>query len=71
MALTVQCPTCKKPVELGTEFFPFCSERCQWIDLGRWANEEYRIPVVNEAPGAEAESGDADGEAAPLGGGLE
>ncbi len=25
-------------------FRPFCSERCQMIDLGTWANEEYRVP---------------------------
>jgi uncharacterized protein len=24
---------------------PFCSERCQMIDLGRWASGEYRIVV--------------------------
>jgi endogenous inhibitor of DNA gyrase (YacG/DUF329 family) len=24
---------------------PFCSERCRLIDLGRWAEESYRIPA--------------------------
>jgi len=24
---------------------PFCSDRCQQIDLGAWANEEYNIPA--------------------------
>ena len=23
--------------------FPFCSERCRLIDLGKWASEEYVI----------------------------
>jgi endogenous inhibitor of DNA gyrase (YacG/DUF329 family) len=23
--------------------FPFCSERCRLVDLGRWLGEEYRI----------------------------
>lgn len=23
--------------------FPFCSERCQLIDLGKWASGAYRI----------------------------
>ena len=23
--------------------FPFCSNRCKAIDLGKWLNEEYRI----------------------------
>ena len=25
--------------------FPFCSKRCKSIDLGKWLNEEYRIPT--------------------------
>jgi hypothetical protein len=28
--------------------FPFCSARCKTIDLGRWLNEEYRVPVQPE-----------------------
>lgn len=42
----VACPTCNKPVPWATEnkFRPFCSERCRNIDLGAWANEEYRVP---------------------------
>ncbi|WES30878.1 DNA gyrase inhibitor YacG [Varunaivibrio sulfuroxidans] len=24
---------------------PFCSERCRMRDLGRWLNEEYRVPA--------------------------
>lgn len=45
MARTVNCPTCAKPVEWKAEnrFRPFCSERCKKIDLGAWANEEYRV----------------------------
>jgi endogenous inhibitor of DNA gyrase (YacG/DUF329 family) len=27
---------------------PFCSEVCKLIDLGKWAFEEYRIPVSEE-----------------------
>lgn len=30
---------------MGDEDFPFCSERCRLIDLGKWASEEYRIPA--------------------------
>lgn len=42
---TVECPTCKKPVVWNEEspFRPFCSKRCQLIDLGAWANEEHVI----------------------------
>ena len=39
------CPQCKKLIEysLSNKFRPFCSERCQLIDLGDWANENFRI----------------------------
>lgn len=45
MSRTVNCPSCSKPVEWKAEnnFRPFCSERCKKIDLGAWANEEYRV----------------------------
>ncbi|EAM7070233.1 DNA gyrase inhibitor YacG [Salmonella enterica] len=41
----VNCPTCGKPViwEEISPFRPFCSKRCQLIDLGEWAAEEKRI----------------------------
>ena len=43
---TVNCPTCNKPVSWGEQspYRPFCSIRCQLIDLGEWAAEEKRIP---------------------------
>ncbi|QIQ21833.1 DNA gyrase inhibitor YacG [Zophobihabitans entericus] len=46
----VNCPTCQKRVEWNEKnpFRPFCSKRCQLIDLGDWANEENKIPS-NEA----------------------
>ena len=28
----------------GSEFRPFCSERCKMIDLGDWISENHRIP---------------------------
>jgi uncharacterized protein len=45
MPLRVKCPTCRKetPWE-NNPHRPFCSERCQLIDLGAWAEERYRIP---------------------------
>jgi endogenous inhibitor of DNA gyrase (YacG/DUF329 family) len=24
--------------------FPFCSDRCRLIDLGRWIDEAYKVP---------------------------
>ena len=47
----MQCPTCKKEVALPADGapmgpFPFCSDRCKLIDLGRWLDGKYQIPVV-------------------------
>jgi uncharacterized protein len=46
----MNCPICKKSVELSPKnrFRPFCSERCQLIDLGKWASDEYRIGSDDE-----------------------
>lgn len=43
----VNCPTCQTPIEWNLEnaYRPFCSKRCQLIDLGEWANETHRIPT--------------------------
>ena len=47
-----RCPTCRQPVDWdASEFKPFCSERCQMVDLGRWANEEYRVPLAETPDG--------------------
>ncbi|MBU1426369.1 MAG: DNA gyrase inhibitor YacG [Gammaproteobacteria bacterium] len=44
-APVVNCPTCGKEHvwDTNNRFRPFCSERCKLIDLGKWANEEYRV----------------------------
>jgi len=40
----VECPRCRKMLNWeGNPFRPFCSLECKRDDLGRWANEEYRI----------------------------
>jgi uncharacterized protein len=52
----MRCPICKKPVEAPVpapkssvkSAFPFCSERCKLIDLGRWLDGKYQVPVVEE-----------------------
>lgn len=43
------CPQCKKIVVWNdaAKYRPFCSHRCQLIDLGEWANESYRVPDTN------------------------
>ena len=37
------CPICQGQTVLNHPSFPFCSERCRTIDLGRWANGDYVI----------------------------
>jgi endogenous inhibitor of DNA gyrase (YacG/DUF329 family) len=47
------CPICKKPVSKpapgadASKYSPFCSDRCKLIDLGRWIDGKYQIPVVD------------------------
>lgn len=40
------CPICRRPA--APEFSPFCSQRCADVDLGRWLNERYAIPVEED-----------------------
>jgi endogenous inhibitor of DNA gyrase (YacG/DUF329 family) len=42
---TVPCPTCRRPTVYRRDnpFRPFCGERCQQIDAGAWAAEDYRV----------------------------
>jgi endogenous inhibitor of DNA gyrase (YacG/DUF329 family) len=39
----LRCPICKKVVRSKDPEFPFCSERCRLIDLGKWASGHYVI----------------------------
>lgn len=45
----LRCPTCRALVTKDDEYFPFCSDRCRLIDLGKWASGEYRIssPILD------------------------
>jgi len=55
--MKVKCPNCGKRAEYeGNVYRPFCSERCRLVDLGKWFNEEYRIPVKEENPELKEES---------------
>jgi endogenous inhibitor of DNA gyrase (YacG/DUF329 family) len=54
---TLICPTCRRRVEYvdksDVPHRPFCSQRCQWLDLARWLNEEYRFSSPLEGCGAD------------------
>lgn len=39
----VRCPVCKKAVKSTDADFPFCSDRCRVIDLGKWSSGSYVI----------------------------
>nr|WP_025319067.1 DNA gyrase inhibitor YacG [Granulibacter bethesdensis] len=42
-----RCPICNKSGSDSTfdhSYMPFCSRRCADVDLGRWLQEDYRIP---------------------------
>jgi uncharacterized protein len=45
----LRCPTCRTLVTKEEEYFPFCSDRCRLIDLGKWASGDYRIssPILD------------------------
>jgi hypothetical protein len=48
-ALKLRCPICKKSVKSTDADFPFCSDRCRILDLGKWASGGYVIsaPVTD------------------------
>jgi endogenous inhibitor of DNA gyrase (YacG/DUF329 family) len=40
-----RCPVCEQMFRRKTsESMPFCSLRCQQIDLGRWLDERHSVP---------------------------
>jgi endogenous inhibitor of DNA gyrase (YacG/DUF329 family) len=49
--VSTTCPVCSKTLkntEEAKKDRPFCSARCKQVDLGRWLNEEYRVPVEDD-----------------------
>ena len=54
---SLRCPTCRKLVLQSDPEFPFCSDRCRLIDLGKWASDGY---VISTPIDRGDESGEAD-----------
>jgi len=57
-----RCPVCRQAAaERGANrAFPFCSERCRLLDLGKWFDGRYRIagpPEDGAEPIPEADEG--------------
>jgi len=38
-----KCPSCEQ-IAIH-KYKPFCSSRCSQLDLSKWLNEVYRVPV--------------------------
>ena len=47
---SLRCPTCRTLVLRTNENFPFCSDRCRLIDLGKWASGAYVISTKINDP---------------------
>ncbi len=61
--LSLRCPICKQPVKAADAEFPFCSEHCRTIDLGRWASGAYVISSpVRDTSDSESEPNPQDEE---------
>jgi endogenous inhibitor of DNA gyrase (YacG/DUF329 family) len=49
-----RCPICGKTYSIAAiddlPSFPFCSDRCRLIDLGRWVDGAYALPANPETP---------------------
>ncbi len=55
----IVCSVCQRRFNTEeTEAMPFCSHRCRLVDLGRWLDEEYGLPVDPEADGESDPSGE-------------
>ena len=60
----VKCPQCGHFAFYSktNPFRPFCSERCRLLDLGQWANEDFRIPISSQSVTISTESIDLESE---------
>ena len=54
MSKRLRCPTCRTLVLRTAAEFPFCSERCRLLDLGKWASGKYVISSPITEPEAAA-----------------
>jgi len=53
------CPVCDATVDLAaTPTAPFCSDRCRLVDLGRWLDEGYSVPLPRGSSGDDEEPAD-------------
>jgi hypothetical protein len=44
-----RCPVCEQPFDIQhSPAMPFCSPRCRDVDLRRWLDERYSMPIERE-----------------------
>jgi uncharacterized protein len=67
VATSSRCPICSRPSASRQEnrSFPFCSDRCRLLDLGKWFGGEYRVagPLAGDGGAEPSGADDADGDA--------
>jgi endogenous inhibitor of DNA gyrase (YacG/DUF329 family) len=63
-----KCSICQKVIKPADEkesrkekFYPFCSMRCKFVDLGRWLDGKYRIATKPEDEEDESKTVDNSG----------
>jgi hypothetical protein len=62
------CPICAAPTD--ARYRPFCSRRCADVDLARWLQGTYAVPVAStddDEDGEETQQSGAPGPARPSG----
>ncbi len=51
MKTSISCAFCKQStLWKDNPYRPFCSSRCQQLDLGNWADGSYAIPIQTTDP---------------------
>lgn len=57
----MRCPICTETSapRAQNKAFPFCSDRCRMVDLGRWLSEDYTIsePLWTDPEAADSGAG--------------
>ena len=49
----LRCPVCHRPRD--SEYRPFCSARCRDVDLSRWLDGSYSVPIIESEDDGEGE----------------
>ncbi len=51
----LRCPNCGRLLE-SKQHMPFCSQRCRQIDLARWLDERYTLPIYRDDEDEESQA---------------